>query len=154
MGSESERLEREAEDLRRQLQGTIEELQRRLTLARAVDQVIDLARHGPAKEFFADLANAARRNPIPLALIGIGVAWLALASRHRRRPGIDHGAAATVLGKAGGVDFAGTDAVTGVAAVETEAWPPAASKDGTREFAELDGASNVVLDEEASPRSF
>jgi hypothetical protein len=144
MGSESERLEREAEDLRRQLQATIEELRARMTLARAVDQAIDLVRHGPAKEFLRDLAVELRRNPLPLVLIGMGVAWLAVAS-YRRRGRIRAGTAAAVAKKVSMPDAA--DEMPHCAGVE--AWPPASRGDGVYGTAELGTRADVSMSEEA-----
>jgi hypothetical protein len=85
MESRSEQLEREAEETRWQLSGTLEELRGRLTPGRVIDQVIDHAREGPAAEFLRNLGREVRENPMPLVLIGIGIAWLMAVSNQSSR---------------------------------------------------------------------
>ena len=50
-----------------------------------VDQLIDYAREGPAAEFGRNLAREVRENPLPLLLIGVGIAWLMVASSRSSR---------------------------------------------------------------------
>jgi hypothetical protein len=85
MESESEQLEREAEKTRWLLSETLEELRGRLTLGRVIDQLIDNAREGPAAEVFGNLVREVRENPMPLVLIGIGIAWLMVGSNRSSR---------------------------------------------------------------------
>ena len=92
MESESARLEREAEEARWQLSGTLEELRGRITPGRVVDQVIDYTRDSPATDFFRNLAREVRENPMPLVLIGIGIAWLLAASSRTSRAAIANAA--------------------------------------------------------------
>ena len=88
MTSQSEQFEREAEETRWQLAGTLEELRDRMTPERVVDQVVDYTRDGPAAEFLRNLGREVRENPVPLVLIGIGIAWLMLASSRTSRAAI------------------------------------------------------------------
>jgi uncharacterized protein DUF3618 len=88
MESQSEQFEREAEETRWQLAGTLEELRDRITPGRVVDQVVDYTRDGPAAEFLRNLGREVRENPMPLVLIGIGIAWLMLASSRTSRAAI------------------------------------------------------------------
>src|SRR2546425_12690324 len=60
----------------RTLVGTLEELRDRMTPGRVVDQVVDYTRDSPAAEFLRNLGREVRVNPMPLVLIGIGIAWL------------------------------------------------------------------------------
>ena len=53
-----------------------------------VDQVIDYTRDSPAAEFFRNMGREVRENPLPLALIGIGIAWLLLASNRTSRAAV------------------------------------------------------------------
>jgi len=99
MESQSARLEREAEETRWQLSGTLDELRGRMTPGRVVDQVIDYSRDSPAAEFLRNLGREARENPMPLVLIGIGIAWLLVASNRTSRAAIA-AAADTVARKA------------------------------------------------------
>jgi uncharacterized protein DUF3618 len=88
MESQSEQFEREAEETRWQLAGTLEELRDRMTPGRVVDQVVDYTRDGPAAEFLRNLGREVRENPMPLVLIGIGIAWLMVASSRTSRAAI------------------------------------------------------------------
>src|SRR5262245_18205997 len=88
MESESARLEREVEETRWQLSGTLEELRGRMTPGRMVDQVIDYTRDSPASDFFRNLGREVREKPLPLVVIGIGIAWLLLATNRTSRAAI------------------------------------------------------------------
>ena len=76
METQSARLEREAEEACEQLSATLEELRCRMTPGRVVDLVIDYTRDSPAADFLRNLGREVRENPMPLALIGIGILWL------------------------------------------------------------------------------
>src|SRR5215467_16356920 len=88
MESQTARLEREVEETRWQLSGTLEELRSRMTAGRVVDQVIDYTRDSPAGDFFRNLGREIRENPLPLVVIGIGITWLLLASNRTSRTAI------------------------------------------------------------------
>jgi hypothetical protein len=83
MGRQSEQLEREAEGVRSELSGSLAELRFRLTPGQIVDQLTDYARAGPAADFLNNLAREIRENPMPVLLIVIGIAWLALATNRQ-----------------------------------------------------------------------
>jgi hypothetical protein len=99
MESESMRLEREAEEARWQLSGTLDELRCRMTAGQVVDQVIDYTRDGSAAQFLRNLRHEVPEHPIPLVLIGIGIVWLLAASSRASRAAIGN-AADTVVRKA------------------------------------------------------
>ena len=63
-----------------------------MTPGRVVDQVVDYTRDGPAAEFLRNLGREVRENPMPLVLIGIGIAWLMLATSRTSRAAISSGA--------------------------------------------------------------
>jgi Protein of unknown function (DUF3618) len=88
MESQSARLEREVEEARWQLSGTLEELRGRMTAGRVVDQFIDYTRDSPAGDFFRNLGREIRENPLPLVVIGVGITWLLLASNRTSRAAI------------------------------------------------------------------
>lgn len=111
MESQSERLEREAEEIRWQLSGTLEELRGRMTPGKVVDQVIDYTRDGPAGEFLRNLGREVRQNPMPIVLIGIGIAWLMAASNRTSRAAIAN-AADSVSRKATDIRMATSAAVS------------------------------------------
>src|SRR5437762_100450 len=89
MTYQSEQLEREAEEARLELAGTLDELRYRVSPGHVVDQLSDYVREGPAAEFVHNLMREIRENPLPLLLIAVGVAWLvtssALSSRAQNR---------------------------------------------------------------------
>src|SRR5215467_5584754 len=111
MESQTARLEREVEETRWQLSGTLEELRGRMTPGRVVDQVIDYTRDSPAAEFLRNLGREVRENPMPLALIGIGIGWLLIASNRTSRAAIA-AAADTVTSKAEDIGVATSDVVS------------------------------------------
>ena len=85
MANQSEKLEREAGRTRAQLSETLDELRARMTPGQVIDQLIDYAREGPVAQFGRNLAREVRENPLPLVLIGVGIAWLMLASSRSSR---------------------------------------------------------------------
>jgi len=83
MARQSEQLEREAEIARMELAGSLDELRLRLTPGNIVDQIADYTRQGPTGEFLRNLSRDVQENPLPLALIGLGVAWLFVWNSYR-----------------------------------------------------------------------
>jgi len=90
MGTQSEQLERKAQQARARLTETLKELRAGLTPGQVVDQLADYAREGPAAEFFRNLARQIWENPLPLTLIGAGIAWLIIASGRSSRARAKH----------------------------------------------------------------
>jgi len=90
MGTQSEQLERKVHQARARLTETFEELRAGMTPGQVFDQFADYARKGPAVEFFRNLARDMRENPLPLTLIGAGVAWLIIASSQSSRARAKH----------------------------------------------------------------
>lgn len=68
-------LEREAERARSQFADTAESLRDKLTPAHLVDESIDYLRHSDGALAFDNLRRQARDNPLPLALLGVSMAW-------------------------------------------------------------------------------
>lgn len=71
----------EARQARHQLDRTLAEIEQRLSPRRLIDEGIDHLRSSGGTEYLASLGNAAKRDPIPLALVGVGIAWLMMSSR-------------------------------------------------------------------------
>ena len=86
MSKSSAQLEREAEQTRSELAVTLEELRSRISPGQLLDQTLDFARESNAGEFVRNLGRDARDNPLPLALIGAGIAWLMMTNGRRRGP--------------------------------------------------------------------
>src|ERR1700748_777438 len=74
----TEQLERESDQVRLDLAESLNELRARISTGQVVDQLVEYAREGSGVEFLRNLKRQAIDNPIPVALIGTGVAWLML----------------------------------------------------------------------------
>lgn len=85
----SEQLEREAEIARTNLAADLAELRHRMTPGQIVDDIADYARDTPAADFARNLMRGLRENPLPLLLIGAGIAWSVIASSRRLRIVLD-----------------------------------------------------------------
>lgn len=76
----SARLEREAEQARSQLAQRLDELRERITPGQLVDEAVDYAKDSGGGVFVRNLGRQATANPLPVALIGAGIAWLMLSN--------------------------------------------------------------------------
>jgi ElaB/YqjD/DUF883 family membrane-anchored ribosome-binding protein len=85
MTTHSERLEHEAEHVRWQVSQTLDELRSRITPGQVIDQVVDYAKEGNAREFVNNFGRQVKENPLSLTLIGAGLAWLMLGDRRLAR---------------------------------------------------------------------
>src|SRR3954462_3765625 len=79
--STSEQLERETERERARISETLEELRARMTPGQVVDRLVDYANDSSGGMFFRNLRQQAVDNPVPVALVGAGLAWLAISGR-------------------------------------------------------------------------
>ena len=86
----AEQLEREADSARSAVEGTLADLQQRLSPGEMVDRAMDMVkRHGG--EFGDNLLTQVRNNPIPTIIAGVGLAWLMAASKRRPPHGNSQG---------------------------------------------------------------
>jgi ElaB/YqjD/DUF883 family membrane-anchored ribosome-binding protein len=76
-----EEIEADIEHTRGDLDRTLSAIEQRLTPGQLFDQGIGYLREHGAREYVSNLNAAAKRDPIPLALVGIGLAWLMQSSR-------------------------------------------------------------------------
>jgi hypothetical protein len=95
----SEEIERALEKTRMEITRTVDAIQSRVTPGQVFQELYDAARSGPT-DYVRNLGLAAKNNPIPLALVGVGLAWLATSGgrtpsylRGTRETGADAGAA-------------------------------------------------------------
>lgn len=65
------------------MDATLNAIEQRLTPGQLVDQGIDYLRNSGANEFVSNLGGSVKNNPLPVALVGIGIAWL-MATGNRR----------------------------------------------------------------------
>jgi ElaB/YqjD/DUF883 family membrane-anchored ribosome-binding protein len=80
-------LEQEAEQARADLSATLDALRSRLTPGQLLDDFMDSARDGAAGRFVQNLGRNVQENPLPLALVGVGLAWTMIATASSRRDG-------------------------------------------------------------------
>jgi hypothetical protein len=85
----SEQLEREAEATRAQIAATLDELRGRMTPGQVVDQFLDYARDSGGGEFVRNFGRQVVGNPLPVTLVGAGLAWLMMAGRRGPVRGAD-----------------------------------------------------------------
>lgn len=80
MSMETDRLEADVEQSRHRLNDTLSELGSKLSPGQMLDEGIGLLQ-GQAGRFAGQLGRQVRDNPLPVVLIGAGIAWLVVSSR-------------------------------------------------------------------------
>lgn len=80
MSDEAAELEREAEAARARLADTADQLRARMSPGQMMDEVLNQFRGGDGNQMFANLRTQVRENPMALALVGSGLAWLMMGS--------------------------------------------------------------------------
>jgi ElaB/YqjD/DUF883 family membrane-anchored ribosome-binding protein len=83
----------EIDRTRNEMDSTLSAIEHRLTPGQLVDQGIDYLRHSGANEFVQNLGGQVKHNPLPVSLVGIGLAWLMAASKREPDYGSRSGAA-------------------------------------------------------------
>lgn len=86
-------LERQAEEARVRLSDTADKLRARMSPGQLMDELMGQFRDGDSGAMLANLRTQVRDNPMALALIGSGVAWL-LAGNGAAAPAKSSGSAA------------------------------------------------------------
>jgi hypothetical protein len=81
--SHSEQLERETERTRAEISATLDELRARLSPGQVLDQLLDYASDSKGGTFYRNLQQQVVANPVPVTLVGLGLAWLGMSSRRR-----------------------------------------------------------------------
>ena len=76
----SQQIQADIERRRGELDRTLTLLERQLQPRRLVDQGIDYLRDNGASEYLSNLGRATREQPLPLALVGVGLAWLMMTN--------------------------------------------------------------------------
>jgi hypothetical protein len=82
---ETERLERETEETRARLEHTLGELRARMSPGQLIDQASNYFRNNSGREYLHNFREEVVHNPMPVALIGAGIAWLAISGTMGRR---------------------------------------------------------------------
>src|SRR5439155_22330322 len=91
--SHAEQLERETEQTRTQIANTLDELRTCMTPGHVLDQLADRVSDGAAAAFAQNLKHQTVNNPLPVVLIGAGLAWLMLGPRGSSAGGFMRGTA-------------------------------------------------------------
>jgi hypothetical protein len=85
-GSKSaEEVQREVRASRAEVEDTLEAIQERLSPGQIFDQAVAYLRSSGGNEFMRNFGATVRDNPVPVALLGTGLAWLMLASPRAER---------------------------------------------------------------------
>jgi hypothetical protein len=90
------------EATRTNIDKTLRAIQRRLSAEALIDQGIDYFRHSSGRQFVSNLGASAIENPMPVAVAGIGLAWLMAAGQHSGDGGHHKAADASGLSHMGG----------------------------------------------------
>lgn len=72
-------IEQEIEQTRTRMDETLGAIQEKLSPGQLVDQVLAYSKGGPG-QYFSNLGRTAQQNPVPVALLGVGLAWLMMSS--------------------------------------------------------------------------
>ena len=120
--SDAARIQADIEHTRNDLDRTLSAIERRLAPSQLMEDGFHYLRNNGATEYVQNLGTAAKSDPIPLALVGVGIAWLMLSNGRSRGMADIHarsrvGDAASAVGdKASAAASAVSDAADGVAA--------------------------------------
>jgi ElaB/YqjD/DUF883 family membrane-anchored ribosome-binding protein len=77
----SAEIEQEVEATRARLAGTLGEIRDRASPGQLFEQALDYAKQSGGADFARNLGASVRDNPLPLVLIGAGIAWLMMSDR-------------------------------------------------------------------------
>jgi len=80
-----DQIEEDIERTRAEVSSTIDAIQSKLTPGQMMDQAIQYLRNSGTGEFGSNLGRTVRDNPVPVALIGVGIAWLAMGGGRPQR---------------------------------------------------------------------
>jgi Protein of unknown function (DUF3618) len=86
-------IEREVQQSRAEVEQTLDAIQARLSPGQLLDQAVGYFRDGRGGEFARNLGDSIIQNPLPLTLVGVGLAWMMLAGQRSPRNGDDPGSA-------------------------------------------------------------
>ena len=89
MTKSTSELQRDAERTRADLSATLQEIRTRMEPGRLVDQAFSYARSNGGSEFARNAATQARDNPLPVLLIGAGLAWLISGRKPASGPSVE-----------------------------------------------------------------
>jgi ElaB/YqjD/DUF883 family membrane-anchored ribosome-binding protein len=77
-------IEREVQQSRADIEHTLDAIQERLSPGQLVDQTLGYFRGGRGADFARNLGDSIAQNPMPVALMGVGLAWMMFGQRSAR----------------------------------------------------------------------
>ena len=86
-------IESEVQQSRADIEHTLDAIQERLSPGQLVDQAIGYLRGGRGADFARNLGDSIAANPLPIALMGVGLAWMMMSSQRSARDGGHEGSA-------------------------------------------------------------
>ncbi len=84
-----EEIQAEIARTRGDMDATLTAIEQRLTPGQLVDQGLDYLRHSGARQYVSNLGESVKSNPLPLALMGISMAWLMVTGNRRPSAGYE-----------------------------------------------------------------
>lgn len=83
-GRSPDEIQQDIRQTRSQMDSTLDAIQQRLSPSHLMDEAIRYLRHGGGNEFAHNLNESIKRNPVPVTLMGIGLAWLMMSGKEGR----------------------------------------------------------------------
>jgi ElaB/YqjD/DUF883 family membrane-anchored ribosome-binding protein len=83
-GRSPEEIEQEIRQTRSQMDDTLDAIQQRLSPGYLMDEAFRYLRYGGGNEFVHNFNESIKRNPVPMALMGVSLAWLMMSGREGR----------------------------------------------------------------------
>lgn len=81
-----EQIQRDIEQTRAEMGDTLEALRQKMSPGELLDQTLDYFKTGGPGQFSMNLGDTVKQNPVPVALVGIGLAWLMTAGSRQASP--------------------------------------------------------------------
>lgn len=82
-----EDIEAEIQETRARVDDTINAIQGKLSPSQIMEQTVDYFRNNAPSDLISNLGRTIKQNPVPIALIGAGIAWLILSDHDRKALG-------------------------------------------------------------------
>jgi ElaB/YqjD/DUF883 family membrane-anchored ribosome-binding protein len=74
-----EQIQRDIERTRAEMGNTLDTIREKLSPGQLVDEALDYLKRNAPGQFANNLGETVKQNPVPVSLIGIGIAWLMMA---------------------------------------------------------------------------
>jgi ElaB/YqjD/DUF883 family membrane-anchored ribosome-binding protein len=83
-------IEADIEKTREQMSETLNAIQEKFSPGRLVDDVMEYFQSDSAEHFGNNLVDSIKRNPLPVALVGVGLGWLMMSGRNGNGRGYEY----------------------------------------------------------------